>query len=204
MPQFLINLFSVFPFLNGIKNDCFLINEEFCYKTNVKERVIKHEKDFRDAKSSKSYHLFSLNSGLLQYVLEIVDKSSGASSLEARYPFFDKRLIEFCLALPIEQKINNGWSRIIMRRAMENILPKEIQWRTDKSRLGSNFRKNFLSFEQNLIEEAIFNKNELIQDYVNINSMKKIYNQYKSHENVSVLSIFGVVTIYLWIRNTFK
>jgi hypothetical protein len=35
-----------------------------------------------------------------------------------RYPFWDKRMIEFCLSLPPEQKIKKGWTRMIMRRAM--------------------------------------------------------------------------------------
>ena len=38
--------------------------------------------------------------------------------------------MEFCLALPAEQKIQRGWTRLIMRRALSGILPAEVHWRS--------------------------------------------------------------------------
>ncbi|MDY9922933.1 lasso peptide isopeptide bond-forming cyclase [Methanobacterium sp.] len=181
-----------------------LINENFAKETKVKQKVIIHENEFRKARSSKSYHYLLLKRGILQAVLERTDKSSAAANLEARYPFFDRRLIEFCLALPLEQKINNGWSRIILRRAMENILPRGIQWRADKGHLGHNFRKNFLLFEKPLIDDILFNKTHLIEDYVNIDSVNEIYSKYVSDQSNSALPLFGVVTLSLWIQKVFN
>ena len=71
--------------------------------------------------------------GWLRRVLEIIDRATAAFSIEPRYPFFDKRLVEFCLALPTNQKLYRGWTRIIMRRAMANILPEIVQWRVGKN-----------------------------------------------------------------------
>jgi asparagine synthase (glutamine-hydrolysing) len=52
----------------------------------------------------------------------------------ARYsqPLRDKRIFEFCVAAPGNLKIRNGYPRYLVRGAMEGILPKKIQWRTDK------------------------------------------------------------------------
>nr|WP_319374713.1 lasso peptide isopeptide bond-forming cyclase [uncultured Methanobacterium sp.] len=203
-PEFAGDLLKLVPFFPLRTIGTFnLINENLAKETNIKENVKNQENQYRLARSSKSFHLLKLNSGV-QYVLELIDKSAAAASLEARYPFFDRRLVEFCLALPIEQKINNGWSRIILRRAMENILPEEVQWRKDKGKLGSNFRKNFLLFEKQLIEDIIFNQSYLIKDYVNIASIRKIYGKYVSNKGTSVLSLFGVITIALWIKKTFR
>ena len=77
-------------------------------------------------------HYNDLKSGFIQYEMELVDQISAPFSIELRHPFFDKRLVEFCLAIPTEQKFSNGWDRMIMRRAMQGILPKEIQWRKKK------------------------------------------------------------------------
>ena len=40
--------------------------------------------------------------------------------------------MEFCLALPPEQKLHRGLNRMVMRRAMAGIVPEEILRRGDK------------------------------------------------------------------------
>jgi asparagine synthase (glutamine-hydrolysing) len=47
-------------------------------------------------------------------------------------PFLDKRLLEFCLAAPGDLKIRNGYTRYLIRAGLDQILPKQIQWRTSK------------------------------------------------------------------------
>src|SRR5256885_791866 len=89
----------------------------------------------RDHTGSRARHFEGLSDPTYAWALEAADKSAAAFGLEARYPFFDRRLIEFCLALPAEQKLGQGWNRIVMRRATEGILPSEIQWRPKKGNL---------------------------------------------------------------------
>lgn len=52
--------------------------------------------------------------------------------VERRFPLFDKRLVEFCLAVPAEQH-NYDMNRRLMRRAMAGMLPDAIRLRHDKS-----------------------------------------------------------------------
>ncbi|CAK0780673.1 asparagine synthase (glutamine-hydrolysing) [Gammaproteobacteria bacterium] len=54
------------------------------------------------------------------------------SRVERRFPLFDKRLVEFCLAVPAEQH-NYDMNRRLMRRAMAGLLPDAIRLRHDKS-----------------------------------------------------------------------
>lgn len=55
-----------------------------------------------------------------------------AFSREARLPFLDYDLVDYCLTLPDSLYINDGWQKIILREATEGIIPEEIRWRTDK------------------------------------------------------------------------
>ncbi|MCB0085909.1 MAG: asparagine synthase, partial [Caldilineaceae bacterium] len=48
--------------------------------------------------------------------------------IEYRYPLLDRRVIEFCLGLPADQFVQNGWQRFIFRNAMTGLLPKAICW----------------------------------------------------------------------------
>ncbi|HUO82689.1 MAG TPA: asparagine synthase (glutamine-hydrolyzing) [Gammaproteobacteria bacterium] len=60
------------------------------------------------------------------------DAMSMAFSIESRAPFLDHRLVEFCFALPFEEKIRDGWTKSILRRALERDLPESVLRRTHK------------------------------------------------------------------------
>ncbi len=53
-----------------------------------------------------------------------------AYGLEVRDPTMDKRLMEFCLAIPNEQYCLNGQDRALIRRAMKGLLPDEVRLNT--------------------------------------------------------------------------
>ena len=51
---------------------------------------------------------------------------------EKRYPFLDRDLVEFLLAIPKTQLLRAGERRSLLRRALAGIVPKEILWRRTK------------------------------------------------------------------------
>jgi asparagine synthase (glutamine-hydrolysing) len=73
---------------------------------------------------------YDLKVPLVDDLLMKVDKMSMAASLEARTPFLDYRLIEFAKSLPVNHKLNKSGNKLVLRKAMGNILPKEIAART--------------------------------------------------------------------------
>jgi asparagine synthase (glutamine-hydrolysing) len=68
----------------------------------------------------------------LPVLLRYADRNAMAFSRETRFPFLDHELVEWCIGLPDEALIKNGWQKYILRRAAEGVVPKEIQWRVDK------------------------------------------------------------------------
>ena len=55
-----------------------------------------------------------------------------AHGVEARVPFLDYRLVEFCLGLPEECKIRGAWTKRVLREGMKGVIPESIRKRTDK------------------------------------------------------------------------
>ena len=55
-----------------------------------------------------------------------------AFSLEARTPFLDHRLVEYCFSLPYRLKISPPHTKLIIRKAMDGFLPSQIITRSDK------------------------------------------------------------------------
>lgn len=62
-----------------------------------------------------------------------------ALGLRRSYPLLDKRLLEFCLAIPAKHKVRDGYSRYLVRRALAGILPPRIQWRTTKAPFSPDY-----------------------------------------------------------------
>jgi asparagine synthase (glutamine-hydrolysing) len=68
----------------------------------------------------------------LKELLRYADRNSMAHSREVRLPFLSHKLVEFVFSLPDEYKLNGGWTKFVLRKAMDKILPPSICWRVDK------------------------------------------------------------------------
>jgi asparagine synthase (glutamine-hydrolysing) len=68
----------------------------------------------------------------LPHLLKYEDKNSMAHSIESRLPFLDYRSVENAVSFNPKFKINDGWSKFILRKATTEYLPKEIGWRRNK------------------------------------------------------------------------
>jgi asparagine synthase (glutamine-hydrolysing) len=75
---------------------------------------------------------------------------------EYRFPFLHRPLVEFLLAIPIEQKIRPGENRSLQRRALKQVLPPAIltrqgkRWTTEAlcRTLANNWREVELFFKE--------------------------------------------------------
>lgn len=89
---------------------------------------------------SKSVNWSDLNSVLynsllssgLQDLLRFADRNSMAHSVEVRLPFLSHELVEFVFSLPSAYKMNEGWSKRLLRQSQNTNLPEEICWRREK------------------------------------------------------------------------
>jgi asparagine synthase (glutamine-hydrolysing) len=70
--------------------------------------------------------------GGLQQLLRYADRNSMAHSREVRLPFLSHELVDLAFGLPSQFKINDGWTKWLLRTAFANVLPKEICWRVNK------------------------------------------------------------------------
>jgi asparagine synthase (glutamine-hydrolysing) len=135
------------------------------------------------------------------------DKISSHFFVENRYPFLDKRLVEFCYAIPTEIKFKFGWSRYILRISMLGILPSENQWRISKANLNPIYKTNMLSLDKHILEEIIASENSTINNYVDMKVFQELYKKFTKGVEISdsAYSIYLVSQLYLWLNlNHFK
>lgn len=66
---------------------------------------------------------------LVDNILVKVDRMSMATSLEARVPYLDYRFVEFAATIPGDYKMQGLKTKVILKQAMEELLPGEILYR---------------------------------------------------------------------------
>jgi asparagine synthase (glutamine-hydrolysing) len=87
---------------------------------------------FQQHTTARELSLELVTGGHLPMLLHWEDRNSMAHSVESRVPFLDYRLVEFCVGLPDQFKINGGLTKAVLRRGMRGIVPDTVLQRTDK------------------------------------------------------------------------
>ena len=68
----------------------------------------------------------------LEELLRFSDRNAMAHGREARLPFLNAELVQIVISLPSKFKISKGYTKSLLRKLMDQKLPSEIVWRTDK------------------------------------------------------------------------
>jgi len=82
-----------------------------------------------DASALKRMSYVDLKSWLPDDLLIKADKMTMAASVELRVPFLDHKLIEFCMTLPDELRLNGGVGKYLLKRVALKWLPESIIYR---------------------------------------------------------------------------
>jgi asparagine synthase (glutamine-hydrolysing) len=68
----------------------------------------------------------------MPHLLRYEDRNSMRHSIETRLPFIDYRLLENALNMNNLYKMKGGWTKYILRKAINDILPDDVIWRKNK------------------------------------------------------------------------
>lgn len=110
------------------------LNSEFLARSGVEENETSEnvwEVEVDDY--ARSVHRNGILSKRNSRAFEALTWMARQEGVEARYPFFDRALVEFCVSLQGDQKIRFGETRSILRRGLSDLLPAEVRRRRDKA-----------------------------------------------------------------------
>jgi len=103
-----------------------LLNSNWRYKC---KRAINKTKPVKTLRN----HLQLLSTETtIKELLRYADRNSMAHSREVRLPFLNHELVEFVHSLPDKYLLKDGWTKLILRQSMTDIIPSSICWRKDK------------------------------------------------------------------------
>jgi asparagine synthase (glutamine-hydrolysing) len=182
-----------------------LVNPELARRTDLAERF--HRSGYMPTAVTASEaltHRWLLSTGLVPHAFEVLDKAAANFGVEPRYPFWDKPLVEFCLALPGEEKLRDGFGRHVLRRAMQGVLPPAVQWRRDKIDFTANLVKGMLGNHRELLDRLLISDSERIAPYVNLPEVNAVYARLLSQPEQATLPdvqhVWRSVSLSLWLR----
>jgi asparagine synthase (glutamine-hydrolysing) len=154
---------------------------------------------FEDYSSDKlnEFHFALMNYSSLPTLLHYEDRNSMAHSIESRVPFLDHRLVELLFKYPSELKINGGWTKFILRKSMQDVLPQEIQWRTDKKGFVTPGEILWLRGSLSHLLEINFDQLSFLDKV----KTAEIIEEFKKGNNKNATLVWRIATLSHWLKN---
>ncbi len=150
------------------------------------------ERDFR----SRTLYC-DVKTWLPDNLLVKVDRMSMATSLEARVPYLDHKVVELCTSMPIHLKLRGFTSKYILRKAFSNLIPEAILKRRKQGftvPLAPWFRKELRDFVQEILSQNSIAK----RGYFNYNYIKHILKEHLEGKRDYSREIWSLLVFELW------
>ncbi|MGI6686529.1 MAG: asparagine synthase-related protein [Bacillota bacterium] len=132
------------------------VNPDFAHLIGMKKRFKSFNYDPYYQKKLNAFHQrqMMLSPYHLSHLSAVYTKIALSRNLIIRDPAIDKRVIEFCLSVPVEQFIRKGQERSLIRRAMAGILPDKIRLNDQVRGLQSaDYVQRLLPLEKEILQE---------------------------------------------------
>ena len=150
---------------------------------------------YRQEYSHLTFHqqsLYHFTIGLIPYYLRSNDHFTMAIPLEHRFPFLDYRMVELGLKMPAAYLFKNGWTKYVLRKAMEPYLPAKILWR--KTKMGFPFAyKRFLTMHSDVFQPLV---DEIVRSGLGVNG----YGGYHQLLESNPIKLWRLCSTAIWLK----
>jgi asparagine synthase (glutamine-hydrolysing) len=122
---------------------------------------------------------------------------AAGAQVEARDPFLDKRVVEYCAHLPGRMRLGNGWPKIILREVMEGRLPDEVRWSRGKPHLGWEFNAAMAQITQRRGQLDIDWLRKSLAPYVDPAALKAAWQAFDKGGDAELIHSATVLAMWL-------
>ncbi|MGA7160609.1 MAG: asparagine synthase (glutamine-hydrolyzing) [Bacteroidota bacterium] len=137
---------------------------------------------------------WELKNRLPELLLMRVDKMTMATSVEARVPFLDHKLVEFSMKIPWQLKIKNGETKYILKKAVEGLIPRNIIYRKKIGFAGSG--RNMLT--KKILDYAKPYLFEHDDPYTDKTYIRNLINEYERTRINYSTQIWSLINFKMW------
>ncbi len=133
---------------------------------------------------------------LPELLLMRVDKISMSTSIEARVPFLDHRLVEFAMSIPTEMKIK-GQPKYILKKAVEGLIPQHIIYRK-KQGFGAPIKEWFKGDLGKYAADSIFGSRIRERDLFNYDYIENMMREHQSGQSDYSFFLWNLFNLSCW------
>jgi asparagine synthase (glutamine-hydrolysing) len=143
----------------------------------------------------------AVNHPYLTVGIERYNRVASALAIEPRHPFMDRRVVEFCIALPGEQKLNQGWPKAILRHALADQLPAGVRWRLGKQHLGWAYTTKLMAKMQKNLQIAINENRNILKQFVDMDVVNRVCQSYFAAEDLDQADkVYEAAHLAVWLN----
>lgn len=162
-----------FPWIRSLDERIKLLRNDWQKKLNIKEYALRqYEKTIEETPvldgepetERKRRELFYLNMiWFMTTLLDRKDRMSMGASLEVRVPFADHRLVEYVWNIPWEWKRYGDREKGLLRKSLEDLLPKEVVYRK-KSPYPKTHHPKYTKLVKEQLENVLAMKDSILHE----------------------------------------
>jgi len=155
--------------------------------------------------TERAHHARALLRSIRSPATQMLNACGAGFGVDVRYPFFDRRLVEFCVSLPPEQKIRRGLTRLILRRAMRGIVPDLVLARKDKTNIEPGLAHALWTHERPRVSSVLRSGAlDELADYVDVPTFREIFTRYEQGNSSAHdrLVVWQTLAFLLWLQES--
>jgi asparagine synthase (glutamine-hydrolysing) len=137
---------------------------------------------------------------LAELLLMRVDKITMATSIEARVPFLDHKLVEFAMNIPRRLKYHNGQTKYILKKSLEGLIPDNIIYRR-KQGFGLPIKEWFIDRMANFVEDALLRSPLRKRALFNYDYIKSLITAHRSGKVDYSFQLWSLLNLSLWYEH---
>lgn len=120
-----------------------------------------------------------------------------AASIESRVPFLDHTFVQFAAQIPDRLKIRGGTQKYILKKAVEDLLPRDI---IDRRKMGfpTPLRQWFLDPRAEPVYAALRSRDGLLASLLDMREVSALIDRHRSGFDDSTDRIWRLLNLQLW------
>jgi len=183
-----------------------LISQDFAAKMHLQERLgdqcsVAQKRVVQESEQER--HIRVLTQQGIPWSMEGFDLVAARYGIDPRHPWSDKQVIEFYLRLPLRQKVTNGWTKWLLRKATAPSLDTNICWHSGKKHLGIDLVRHLMYKNRKQILNAFKMSQSAIGEYIDIDQLNAQIKPYTMGavyaDSYQLYQIYEAISLGLWV-----
>lgn len=168
----------------------------FVRRNDLRERRLGLPDDLGFTQPSQALQYAFIRGSMRTYAYERV---LSRGSVEMRYPYLDRRIVSFGLAIPFDQKLRPGETRSVVRRALRGVVPEAIRTRVTKGGPAEAFHRAIAS-RRPLLEDLFASPRCADLGIIDAAAFREALRAARHGRVSNLVQLIRTISVELWLR----